>query len=73
MLKWQITFQSIKRKAILVLTDIKICEAVINDPESFKRYCLLIQDDDMSKSVDNSILNQIIRGIGTMNWEGYFG
>lgn len=62
-----------KKKINAALSDLKICEACINDPDIFERYLMLLEDgQELDKKFPASVQQRIINGINTINWDGYF-
>lgn len=72
MIKWNIN-SGRKNKIGAVFTDVKLCEACINDFDTFQRYLELLEDgQEKDKNFPADVQRKIINGISKMNWDGYF-
>jgi len=72
MIKWNIN-SGRKNKIIAVFTDVKLCEACINDYNMFQDYLELLEDgQERDKNFPGKIQSKIINGINFLNWDGYF-
>jgi len=73
MIKWKIaSYTKIQnRKILLTLTDVKLCEASINDFNMFKEFLILLEKGkDVNINFPKNIQQKIIEGIQHLNWDG---
>ena len=72
MIKWKGNSNR-KNKITATLSDVKLCEACINDYDMFQEYLELLEDgQERDKNFPGKIQSKIINGINFLNWDGYF-
>lgn len=68
MIKWNIN-SGRKNKIVAIFTDVKLCEACINDFNMFQKYLDLLEDgQEKDKNFPAYIQRKIINGIDQLNW-----
>jgi len=73
MIKWSANGSNGQRRKriIATLSDLKICEACINEYDTFQNYLEILEDGQDDGKFPAQIQNKIIVGIEKLNWTDF--